>query len=88
MNPNTQRDAEVYMLASEKKVTQYNLQLEQAIKAYLLAETSFKAGVITNLDLLDSNTSVSESRLLLLKAKIDYSASIYKLKAALVERLY
>jgi outer membrane protein len=81
-------DAEVYMLASEKKVTQYNLQLEQAIKAYLLAETSFKAGVITNLDLLDSNTSVSESRLLLLKAKIDYSASIYKLKAALGERLY
>jgi outer membrane protein len=81
-------DAEVYMLASEKKVSQYNLQLEQALKAYQLAETSFKAGVITNLDLLDSNTSVSESRLLLLKAKIDYSASIYKLKAALGERLY
>lgn len=81
-------DAEVYMLASEKKVSQYNLQLEQAIKAYSLAETSFKAGVITNLDLLDSNTSVSESRLLLLKAKIDYTASIYKLKAALGERLY
>jgi len=81
-------DAEVYMLASEKKVTQYYLQLEQALKAYSLAETSFKAGVITNLDLLDSNTSVSESRLLLLKAKIDYSASIYKLKAALGERLY
>jgi outer membrane protein len=81
-------DAEVYMLASEKKVSQYNLQLEQALKAYSLAETSFRAGVITNLDLLDSNTSVSESRLLLLKAKIDYSASIYKLKAALGERLY
>jgi outer membrane protein len=81
-------DAEVYMIASEKKVSQYNLQLEQALKAYSLAETSFKAGVITNLDLLDSNTSVSESRLLLLKAKIDYSASIYKLKAALGERLY
>jgi len=81
-------DAEVYMLASEKKVSQYNLQLQQALKAYSLAETSFKAGVITNLDLLDSNTSVSESRLLLLKAKIDYSASIYKLKAALGERLY
>jgi outer membrane protein len=81
-------DAEVYMLASEKKVSQYNLQLEQALKAYSLAETSYRAGVITNLDLLDSNTSVSESRLLLLKAKIDYSASIYKLKAALGERLY
>lgn len=81
-------DAEIYMIASEKKVTQYNLQVEQALKAYSLAETSFNAGVITNIDLLDSNTSVSESRLLLLKAKIDYTASIYKLKAALGERLY
>jgi outer membrane protein len=81
-------DAEAYMLAAERKVSQFNLQLEQALKAYSLAETSFKSGVITNLDLLDSDTSVSESRLLLLKARIDYVASIYKLKAALGERIY
>ena len=81
-------DAETYMIASEKKVSQYTLQLEQALKAYSLAVVSFNAGVITNLDLLDSNTSVSESRLLLLKAKIDYAASIYKFKAALGERIY
>jgi outer membrane protein TolC len=81
-------DAETYMLASEKKVSQYSLQLEQAMKAYSLAVISFNTGVITNLDLLDSNTSVSESRLLLLKAKIDYAASIYKFKAALGERIY
>jgi outer membrane protein TolC len=81
-------EAETAMTAAGKKVTQYELQLSQALKALSLAETSFRAGTITNLDLLDSNTSVSESRLLLLKAKIDYAASIYKLKAAMGERLY
>jgi outer membrane protein len=81
-------EAEVYLSASMTKIGQYELQLTQAQKAYKLAEISFKSGVITNLDLLDANTAVSESELLLLKAKIDYAASIYKLKAALGERLY
>jgi outer membrane protein len=81
-------EAEAYMFAAEKKISQFELQLMQALKAYSLAETSFKSGVITNLDLLDANTSVSESRLLLLKARIDYAASVYKLKAAMGERLY
>ncbi len=76
------------MNAAAKKINQYNLQLAQALEAYSLATISFNAGTITNLDLLDSNTAVSESRLLLLKARIDYTASIYKLKAALGERLY
>ena len=81
-------EAEAYMIAAKKKVNQFELQLEQALKAYSLAETSFKAGTITNLDLLDANTSVSESRLMLLKARIDYTVSVYKLKAALGERDY
>jgi outer membrane protein len=81
-------EAETYMFSAGKKVNQYELQLEQAMKAYSLAQISFKSGSITNLDLLDSNTSVSESRLLLLKARIDYAASVYKLKAAMGERLY
>jgi outer membrane protein len=81
-------EAETYMYSAGKKVGQYELQLAQALKAYSLAETSFSSGSITNLDLLDANTSVSESRLLLLKARIDYAASVYKLKAAMGERLY
>jgi outer membrane protein len=81
-------EAEAYMFAAEKKINQFELQLAQALKANSLAETSFKSGVITNLDLLDANTSVSESKLMLLKARIDYVASIYKLKAALGERIY
>ena len=81
-------DSEARMLAALKKVSQSELQLKQAREAYSLAETSFKSGVITNLDLLDANTSVSESSLMLLKARIDYSESIYKLKAAIGERIY
>lgn len=81
-------EAEAYMYAAEKKISQFTLQLEQALKAYSLAATSFKSGMITNLDLIDANTSVSESKLMLLKARIDYAASVYKLKASLGERLY
>lgn len=81
-------ESEALMFAAFKKVNQTELQLKQALKAYSLAETSFKSGIITNLDLLDANTSVSESSLMLLKARIDYAASIYKLKAALGERIY
>ena len=71
-----------------KKVNQSELQLEQAQQAYSLAETNFKAGAITNLDMLDSSTSVAESKLALLKTKIDYSVSVLKLKIALGEQIY
>jgi len=82
------KEAEAYMASALQKVSQFTLQLEQAVKAYDLAETSFRAGTVTNLELLDANTSVSESKLMLLKARIDYAASIYRLKAALGEKLY
>ena len=81
-------EAEARMVAEKKKISQFVLQLEQALRVFSLAETSFKSGVITNLDLLDANTAVSESKLMLLKARIDYALSIYKLKAAMGERLY
>jgi outer membrane protein len=81
-------ESKALMFAAGKKVNQSELQLKQALKAYTLAETSFKSGIISNLDLLDANTSVSETSLMLLKAKIDYAASIFRLKAALGERIY
>jgi outer membrane protein TolC len=82
------REAHEYMKSARQKIVQSELQLEQALKACSLAETSFGSGVITNLELLDANTAVSESRLMLLKARIDHTASIYRLKAALGERIY
>ena len=82
------REAEEYVTSAKQKELQFRLQLEQAQEAYSLAETSFRSGIITNLELLDANTTVSQSMLMLLKARIDYAASIYRLKAALGERLY
>ncbi len=74
--------------ASHKKLDQFKLQLEQAEQAYSLAEINFKEGAITNLDLLDAATNVSESRLLLLKANIDYIVNTYKLESSIGVKLY
>jgi len=74
--------------SSLKKITHSELQLSQAEEAYALAQTNYTAGNITNLDLLDAATAVSESKLMLLKSKIGYIMNVYKLKAALGERLY
>jgi outer membrane protein len=81
-------EAEANVKASEKKVAQSELQLKQATEAYSLAKVKFDAGVITNLELIEGSTTVSESRLQLLKARIDYTGSLYKLKSAIGERLY
>lgn len=81
-------EAEANVKASEKKVVQSELQLKQATDAYALAKVKFDAGVITNLELIEGSTAVSESRLQLLKAKIDYTGSLYKLKSAIGDRLY
>jgi outer membrane protein len=81
-------ESEANVKASQKKVEQGELQLQQATQAYSLAKVRFESGVITNLELLEGSTAVSESRLQLLKAKIDYTVSIYKLKSAIGERLY
>ncbi|HEX2969751.1 MAG TPA: TolC family protein [Bacteroidales bacterium] len=81
-------DASASMNAAKQKISQFQLQLEQAEKAYSLAEISFRSGMITNLDLLDANTAVSETRLLLLKSRIDYAASIYRLKVSLGQKIY
>lgn len=71
-----------------QKITQTGLQMKQAEQANALAETSFKSGVITNLELLDNSTALSEAKLQNLKAKIDYSVSLLKFKISLGEKLY
>lgn len=74
--------------AALKKVKQSELQLLQAEQAYNLAEVSYRAGSITNLDLMDSYTALSESKLMLFKTKIDYAVNLQKLKIATGEKLY
>jgi len=74
--------------ASLDKIEHFNLQLSQSQEAFQLAQSSFKAGAITNLDLLDAATTISESRLLLLKSRIEYIINVFKLKVSIGERLY
>ncbi len=71
-----------------KKLKLAELQLEQANEAYSLAETNFNAGVITNVELMFNFTAVTDTKLALLKSKIDYSVSLLKLKLALGEQIY
>ena len=79
---------EANVQASQQKVEQGELQLRQASQAYELAKVRFESGVITNLELLEGSTAVSESRLMLLKAKIEHTVNLYKLKSAIGDRLY
>ncbi|WP_321479861.1 TolC family protein [uncultured Bacteroides sp.] len=81
-------EAESGVEASKKKVIQFKLQLSQATQAYELAKISFKTGAITNLDLLDSETTVSESRLQLLKSTLDYQVCLLKLNIAVGNHIY
>jgi outer membrane protein len=81
-------ESEANMNASAKKVEQFKLQLKQAEHAFALAEINYKTGIITNLDLLDASTTVAESRLYLLKSKIDYIINAFKLRMAIGEILY
>ncbi len=74
--------------SAKEKIEQFTIQEAQSEKAYELAKINFTAGAITNLDLLDAQTNVSESRLLLLKANIDYKIDFYKLKYAVGDKLY
>jgi outer membrane protein len=82
------KEAQENVSSAKQKVHQNALQLEQAQTAYTLAETSFRSGVITNLELLDASTTVSQSMLMLLKSRIDYAASVYRLKSSIGEKLY
>ena len=81
-------DSQTSIEAAQKKMQQSQMQLTQAQRAYGLAQTSFKAGAITNLDLLDSYTSLADSQLAFYKSQIDYTLNLLKLQIALGERMY
>jgi len=74
--------------AAISKSELFEMQLSQAKKALELADLKFKSGTLTNLDLLDSENAVSESSLMLLKARTERVVIAYKLKAVLGMNLY
>jgi len=74
---------EARVSAALQKIAQYELQARQSEEALQLAKVNFNAGAITNLDLLDSETRNAETRLELLRAKVDYTISIVRLDISL-----
>jgi outer membrane protein TolC len=65
--------------ASMKKIDQGMLQVQQAEAALGLAQVSFETGAITNLDLLDAETALAESRVNLLRARTEYAINLVRL---------
>ncbi len=70
---------ETSLEASLKKIDQSRLQVKQAEEALNLAAVSFKSGAITNLDLLDAETALEESRVNLLRARTEYAIGVVRL---------
>jgi outer membrane protein TolC len=81
-------ESEANRTAALQKIKQNELQVEQAEEAFALAKVNYSTGAITNLDLLDAENVVSESRLMLLKSKIDYESSVFRLNISLGNKMY
>ena len=72
--------------ASQDKLATSELQVEQADTALSLAETRYRAGVITNLEVLDAQTALAEARLLRLRTQYAFVQSRYALERAVGAR--
>jgi outer membrane protein len=68
--------------ASRDKLATADLQVEQADTALSLANTRYRAGVITNLEVLDAQTALAEARLLRVRTQYAFVQSRYDLERA------
>lgn len=68
--------------AAEEKVKTSEVQVEYAEAALSIARSRYNIGVITNLDLLDAQTSVARAKLMYLKAQYGAVSSGYELNKA------
>lgn len=76
------REAISDVRASLAKLETSDLQVDQAEAAVSLAETRYRAGVSTNLEVLDAQTALSQARLLQLRAQYGFVRSRYNLERA------
>jgi len=74
--------------ASRQQMETSELQVQQAEAAVSMAEVRYDAGVITNLDVLDAQTSLEAARLVWLKARYDFVRSRFELDRALGNRVW
>lgn len=70
------------------QIKQLTEQVALAEKAYVQAKVNYKAGSITNLELLTSSTNYSSSKLQLLQARINYLVNYYKLQVSTGIRIW
>jgi len=63
-------------------------QVVQAQEAVSMAEIRYNAGVVTNLDVLDAETTLADARLIRLRASYDLVVSYYTLQYAVGNQLW
>ena len=73
---------------SYENIARARLQVQQATEAAKLARLKYTNGIITNLDLLDSEIAVSQAEIAQLNTVFEYTLNTYQLKRALGLPLY
>lgn len=74
--------------SSLEKIASTETQVRQAEEAVSMARVRYTAGVITNLDLLDAETALSQTKLIRLRAFYDYTVSLNALDRATGKRVW
>lgn len=82
------RQAIADVQAGVQKLAASDLQVRHAEAAVSMADVRYEAGVITNLDVLDAQTSLQEARLMRLRAQYDVVRSRYELERAVGARVW
>jgi outer membrane protein len=74
--------------SSLDKISSTETQVAQAEQAVSMARVRYDAGVITNLDLLDAETTLSQAKLIRLRAFYDYTVSLNALDRATGKKVW
>jgi outer membrane protein len=82
------RQAVADLHAGVDKLAASEIQVRQAEAAVSMADVRYQAGVVTNLDVLDAQTSLQEARLMNLRAQYQVVQSAYELKRAVGARVW
>ena len=82
------RQAIAGVSSSLEKIASTETQVRQAEEAVSMARVRYTAGVITNLDLLDAETALSQTKLIRLRALYDYTVSLNALDRATGKKIW
>ena len=74
--------------ASWEKTENTEVLVKQAEEAVAMAETKYEAGVVTNLDLLDAQTTFTQARLGYLRSLYTYSMSLVEVDRVTGKRMW